>query len=43
MCILALMHSTPQDLLTSRCQVAVNKPKGCPIEEKGDTDSSLVS
>lgn len=42
-CILALTHNTPQNLLTSRGQVAVNKPKRCSIEEKGDTDSSLVS
>ena len=33
----------PQDLLTSRGQVAVNKPKRCSVEEKGDTHSSLVS
>lgn len=42
-CILALIHNTPQNLLTSRGQVAVNKPKRCPIEEEGDADSSLVS
>lgn len=33
---------TPQDFITSRRQVAVNKPKRCSIEVKGDTNGPLV-
>lgn len=36
-------HNLPQDFLTSRGQVAVNKPKRCSIEEEGDSNSPLVS
>lgn len=36
-------HNVPQDFLTSRGQVAVNKPKGCSIEEERDPNSPLVS
>lgn len=33
----------PKHFLTSRGQVAVNKPKRCSIEEEGDPNRSLVS
>lgn len=33
----------PEDFLTSRGQVTVDKAKRCPIEEKGNPNCSLVS
>lgn len=36
-------HNLPKHFLTSRGQVAVNKPKRCPVEEEGDPNRSLVS